>query len=305
MEGRIKRLFGVCEMNQGKVIVKLNGGLGNQMFQWALARMIQETTGMDVELDMSYFSKNYARPYQLDIFSFEPDFVEDLWTKIRLGIIWAFRKLLRWETFLGFTVFSEKSFNFDTSIHRIKPNTFIEGFFQSEMYFKCIEERIRNDFRFASLPDDQNRKAINMITEGPSIAIHVRRGDYVEKQRYQDSYAVCSPEYYKSAVEYIAKSCPNPTLFVFSDDIKWAKRNLKLPYECVYISHNTGKKNYEDMRLMSLCTHNVIANSTFSWWAAWLNSNPDKIVVAPKRWFNDDKIVQTDIIPKEWIRIEN
>lgn len=292
-------------MRKDKIIVKLNGGLGNQMFQWALARMIQVTTDMDVYLDMSYFSNSYARPYQLDIFKIQPKYVEDLWTKFKLAFIWKLRSFMRWERVFGLTVFSENQFNFDRNIHKIKPNTYIEGFFQSELYFKCIEKTLREDFQFAALPDENNRKVLNMINSGVSISLHIRRGDYVKKKRYQELYAECSTNYYLKAVQYFEKKYPNFTVFVFSDDIEWVRKNLRLPCKCVYVSHNKGKDSFEDLRLMSSCTHNIIANSTFSWWGAWLNNNPEKIVIAPKKWFKDDSIVQTDIIPAEWIKIDN
>lgn len=293
------------KMEKGRVILRLNGGLGNQMFQWALARMIEETTDMDVLLDMSYFRKRYARPYQLNVFRIEPKFVTGFWLKLKLDIIWAFRAISNWEKNFGITLYSEKQFNFDMDITKIAPDTYINGFFQSELYFKCVEAKIREDFRFEKSPDDENLKLINRIYSENSVAIHIRRGDYVEKKRYQEQYATCSIDYYTNAVEYIAKKHPEPTLFVFSDDIKWVRHNLKLPYKTVYVSHNTGKNNYEDMRLMSVCKHNIIANSSFSWWGAWLNANPDKIVIAPKKWFNDESIIQTDVIPKTWVQLDN
>lgn len=288
-----------------KVFVKFNGGLGNQMFQWAFGRMIEETTGMNTYFDMSYFNNNYARPYELKVFKLEPKFVDDFMTKIKLQIIWKLRSILNWQSFLGITLFSEGSFNFDRNISRIKANTYVEGFFQSELYFKCVEDKLREDFKFDSEPDGKNMQVINEMYSSNSVSIHIRRGDYVQKERYQDVYAECSLDYYKRAVEHIAKQGPEPTLFVFSDDIRWAKENLRLNYKTIFVSHNTGEKSYEDMRLMSLCRHNIIANSTFSWWGAWLNRNKGKIIVAPQKWFKDDEIIQTDIIPKDWVRLEN
>lgn len=289
-----------------KFIIKLNGGLGNQMFQWALAKMIEEISDMEAYIDMSYFSKNYARPYQLDVFRIKPKILSGFLVKLILNIIWRFRGSLNHKTFLGFTLYSEEQFNFDKRISRIKPNTYIEGFFQSEKYFKSIEDKVREEFKFDPFPDDNNQKIIHQINNAAtSISLHVRRGDYVEKQRYQEQYAQCSLEYYQRAVDYIAQRYPNPTLFIFSDDINWVKRKLKLPYESIYVSHNTGLKSHEDMRLMSLCNHNVIANSSFSWWGAWLNNHKDKIVIAPMKWFNDEKINQSDIIPENWVKLDN
>ena len=292
-------------MGKDSVIIKLNGGLGNQMFQWALARMIQVTKGIDISLDMSYFGKRYARAYELNIFKMQPEFVENSITKFKLSLIWALRKSMNGKKFLGYTLYSEKQFNFEERINEIDPNTYIEGFFQSELYFKDIENKLREDFQFTAPLSGKNKEIIDEIASKDSISVHIRRGDYVQKERYKNLYANCGLDYYKRAVDYIAKSCNKPVLLVFSDDIEWVKENLKLDYPCIFVSHNTGAQSYEDMRLMSLCTHNIIANSSFSWWGAWLNNNHNKIVVAPKKWFNDDEIIQTDVIPKTWIQLEN
>lgn len=292
-------------MKKGKVYLKLNGGLGNQMFQWAVGRMISETTDMEVYLDMSYFKKGFARPYQLDIFKLEPKTIADAWTKFKLDYIWTFRSLMKWQSFMGVTYYSEAHFHFDKNITKIRPETYIDGFFQSELYFKTVEKFVKEDFVFEVPPDENNRKVINKIRGENAVSLHIRRGDYVQKKRYSDAYAHCSIDYYKKAVDYIAERFPDPVIYIFSDDIPWAKANLKLPYKCFYVSHNTGKKSYEDMRLMSICNHNIIANSSFSWWGAWLNENPDKIVIAPTKWFQDDSIIQTDIIPKNWVQLDN
>lgn len=290
------------------VIVKLNGGLGNQMFQWAIARMLETTTDLDAYLDMSYFKHGYARPYQLNVFNIEPKIVDDFVTKLKLALIWKLRKNVSSGKIFGYNLYSEKQFNFDNRINRITPNTYIEGFFQSELYFNCIETQLRNDFKYSIMPNEENSNMISRIMKNsPTISIHVRRGDYVKKEKNTETYAQCTLEYYKRAVDYIVKQLDGkePTLYFFSDDIPWARRNLKFPYKSIYVTQNKGENSYEDMRLMSYCTHNIIANSSFSWWGAWLNDKPTKIVVAPEKWFNDDSIVQTDVVPKSWIRLEN
>lgn len=290
---------------ENQIIVKFNGGLGNQMFQYAFARAIEKKTGVKTVFDMSFFKKRYARPYELNIFNLNAKFVEDFWLKLKLKIIWKLRKRLNGKRFLGLKLYSEPNFEFDAEVFNIDPNTYVEGFFQTEKYFKDIEKELRTDFQFKNLPDDENQKLINKINATNSISLHIRRGDYVQKKRYQNLYATCSLDYYKKGVEYITKNFPTPVLFIFSDDIEWVKENLNLPYGSFYVSHNTGNKSYEDMRLMSLCKHNIIANSSFSWWGAWLNNNKEKIVIAPQRWFNDEKIIQTDVIPESWIKINN
>lgn len=288
-----------------KVFLRLNGGLGNQMFQWAFGRMLGETEDLDVYLDMSYFSRPTARPYKLDVFNLEPKFVEGEWLKFKLDVVWKLRHFLSWNRFFGIMPYMEKHFNFDGNMTRIKGNTYIAGFFQSELYFKCIENTIREDFNFVKPASNINQRFIEEMRANNSVSVHIRRGDYVKKKRYAKKYATCTLDYYVRAIEYIAQRHPNPVAYIFSDDIPWVAKNLHLPCECVYVGHNTGGKSYEDMRLMSHCKHNVIANSSFSWWGAWLNKNAEKIVIAPKKWFNDERIIQTDVIPKGWVQLDN
>lgn len=288
-----------------KNIVKFNGGLGNQMFQWAFARALEKVTGMPSFMDMTYFSKHYSRPYELDIFKADVKKVKGFFPELMLEVFWKLRREFDKKSFLGTYFYEESMFEFDENVFKIGKKAFIHGFFQSEKYFKKIEKEIRKDFIFKEEPDMQNKDFLEKINSSNSISLHIRRGDYVEKKRYQKLYANCSLEYYKRGVEYIAQKFENPTLFIFSDDIDWAKENLKLPYKNYFVAHNTGEKSFEDMRLMSSCKHNIIANSSFSWWAAWLNDNPDKIVIAPKKWFNDESINQSDVISQDWIKLEN
>ena len=289
-----------------KVIIRFNGGLGNQMFQWEFGSMLEETRDAEVYYDMSYFAHNYARAYQLNIFNIEPKFVQGDWLKFKLDVIWTFRGFLESKKFFGTKLISEKQFNFDPHLGKIENDTYVDGFFQSDLYFNTIEYKLRQDFKFITPMTEGSMQVASKIRSRNSISLHIRRGDYVQKPRYQKMYAECSLDYYKRGVEYIAKNYEDPpTLFIFSDDIEWVRANLKLPYRMIFVSHNTGKNSYEDMRLMSLCTNNIIANSSFSWWAAWLNNNKEKIVIAPKKWFNDDNIVQTDVIPNSWVRIDN
>jgi len=291
--------------SESKFIIKFNGGLGNQMFQYAFGYALERTIKIKTLFDMSFFEKKYARPYQLDIFNLQAKFVENFLLKLKLKIMWNNRKNLKNKSFMGLNFYCEPHFQYDKKAFRIPPNTFIEGFFQSEKYFKHVGNEIREAFTFKTKPDKFNQYLIDTINESNSVSIHIRRGDYVEKKRYQDLYATCSLDYYKKGVEYIASKYENPKLFVFSDDIQWAKANWELPYETVFVDNNSGDKSYEDFRLMSLCKHNIIANSSFSWWGAWLNNNKEKIVIAPEKWFNDKKINQDDVIPSEWIKLAN
>lgn len=288
-----------------RFIIKFNGGLGNQMFQYAFGLALEAKTGVQTIFDMSFFEKKYARPYELNIFGLNVPKVEGFCEKMRLKIIWKFRKNLKNKKFMDMNFYPEAHFEFDAKLFVLKPDTYIEGFFQSEKYFSFVEDKVRNAFQFKTKPDSFNQHLIDEITNSNSISLHIRRGDYVQKKRYQNLYATCSLDYYKRGVEHIAKTVDSPKLFIFSDDPNWVRQNLNLPYECIFVDNNSGSKSYEDMRLMSTCKHNVIANSSFSWWGAWLNNNSEKIVIAPQKWFNDEKIVQTDVIPQNWIRIPN
>ena len=139
-----------------------------------------------------------------------------------------------------------------------------------------------------------------MISQTNSVSLHIRRGDYVSNQKTNQTHGTCDLDYYQRCITEIEKEVENPYFFVFSDEIEWVKENLKINHPAEYVDQNTGDKSYEDMRLMSQCKHNVIANSSFSWWGAWLNSYPDKIVFAPKRWFASDKHNTKDLIPEGW-----
>jgi hypothetical protein len=146
-------------------------------------------------------------------------------------------------------------------------------------------------------------KIAEQISRVNSVSLHVRRGDYVANLKVAAIHGLCSKEYYASAIKFISKKVERPHFFVFSDDINWVENNFKINYPCTYINQNFSNESYNDLRLMSLCQHNIIANSSFSWWGAWLNCNSEKIVIAPKKWFaNSDKRCD-DLIPEKWVRL--
>ncbi len=180
---------------------------------------------------------------------------------------------------------------------------YLQGYWQSEKYFKDIEKIIRDDFTFSEEPDYQNKQMADTIKCCEAVSLHVRRGDYVSNPVTTEYHGICSEDYYRRAVREVERYCKNPQFFVFSDDPSWAKENLETGYPTTIIDFNGSEKDYEDLRLMSLCQHHIIANSSFSWWGAWLSWNPQKIVIAPKKWFNRPEINTQDLIPESWIRI--
>ncbi|MEI6304723.1 MAG: alpha-1,2-fucosyltransferase [Candidatus Taylorbacteria bacterium] len=179
-----------------------------------------------------------------------------------------------------------------------------KGYWQNEKYFKSIENNIKKEFTLINpLRSAAKKFAIEIGSLINSISIHIRRGDYVSDQKTNKYHGTCGPEYYSKAIKYItSKIGSNIHVFVFSDDIEWVKQNMPLKYPVTYVS-SPEIPDYEELILMSQCKHNIIANSTFSWWGAWLNENPDKIVIAPKRWTLKGEKNFKDICPPSWTRI--
>lgn len=289
------------------IITKLIGGLGNQMFQCAAGRRAAYVNNTSLKLDITGYENQVGitpRKYALNIFNIQENFasINEI-NKLKKNTF--IQKILKkiHPVFTNKSYVREKVHNFDPDILKISDNTYLEGYWASEEYFKDIEDIIRKEFTLKNKPDAINQKMISRIKNCDSVSIHIRRGDYVNDKKTNQFHGVCDLNYYLRAIALIAKKVKSPKFFVFSDDIEWAKQNLLLKFPCIYVEHNTGKKDYEDMRLMSYCQHNIIANSSFSWWGAWLNKNKDKIVIAPKKWFNDKSINTKDLIPDSWIKI--
>jgi len=294
------------------IIVKLTGGIGNQMFQYAAARRIAYVNNTQLRLDLNWFNEVGLwtnRKYELEAFNVvgeiaTPSDILALKTRKQNPLSRRLPNFLKKIVFhTNQTHIIEKYFSFDPAILNVKNNVYLDGYWQSEKYFIDIEQIIRREFTFKTDPTERNRQESNVITSSEAVAVHVRRGDYVTLAQANTFHGLCPPEYYRSAADKIAKQINKPVFFVFSDDIAWVKDNVKLDYETVFIDHNDPDQGYEDLRLMSLCKHHIIANSSFSWWGAWLNSSPHKIVIAPRIWFQKASQDTRDLIPPTWIRL--
>jgi hypothetical protein len=292
------------------IIIKLMGGLGNQMFQYAFGKRLSILRNTSLKLDLSFLEDktldHISRNYELGIFSLgnilatEQDL--DNYKKIRNSRFWSV--IHNTVPFLmPHYLINEVNHPFNKDMLESPKNSLVSGWWQSEKYFSAISEIIRKDFSFAPLADNANKILANKITSCNSVSVHVRRGDYVSNPETNKFHGTCSIEYYKEAIKLISENVPDCKLFIFSDDIDWVMQNLITELPTEYINHNTGEKAYIDMQLMSLCKHNIVANSSFSWWAAWLNANKDKMVVAPQKWFNDPSIDSRDLIPESWIKL--
>lgn len=295
------------------IISHLNGGLGNQMFQYAAGKRLAAKNGAELKIDTSALGKERAagvtRKYNLHVFDIADNFATEdeitLIKKGRDGLVSAVKKKLGFKTgsFEGKSFIAEKHFNFDPEILTLGNNIYLQGYWQSEKYFADIEDVIRKDFTVKIPPMEENQKMMDQITSQNSTSLHIRRGDYVSDEKTHQFHGICSLDYYSRGAKMIAEKNPDVRLFIFSDDISWAKENLKLDFPMTFVDINDDEHNYEDMRLMSKCRHHIVANSSFSWWGAWLNPNPEKIVIAPKKWFTDSNVDTSDLIPETWTRI--
>lgn len=292
------------------IITKLYGGLGNQMFQYAAGKRLANLHKTSLLLDTSSFADYKLRHYALDCFSPRTIIAtqKELQRVLR-PMKTNFRKLLKeieiWTATLKkpIPVVREQHFHFDQSILCLPNGVYLEGYWQSEKYFKDVESAIRADFTFRDQPDLMNKNMLEMVSQTNSVSLHIRRGDFVNNAHTNQTHGICSVEYYKNAISTISALVSHPHFFIFSDDIDWAKREMVSISPVTFVEHNIAGRHYEDMRLMRMCRHNIIANSSFSWWGAWLNSNPNKIVVAPQKWFADLSKDTKDLLPESWTRI--
>jgi len=291
------------------VITSLIGGLGNQMFQYAAGRALSLERDVPLLLDVSAFL-NYQlhQGFELErIFNCKCEIASESDVEEVLG--WQYssgiRRILSRTSMSAFRrkkFALEPHFQYWNGIENVPSDCYLAGYWQSDKYFLHAGGQIREDFSFKLPLDRKNLELAKQIAETQSVSLHVRRGDYVKDIKNMKTYEVCSVDYYVRAVNYILTKVENPFFYIFSDDVDWVRCNFDVNINCCYIDHNKAGESYNDMRLMSLCQHHIIANSSFSWWAAWLNFSKDKIVVAPKKWFLTSVDVE-DLLPVEWIRL--
>lgn len=292
------------------VIVNIIGGLGNQMFQYATGRALALRKGVPLKLDVSgYATYGLHQGFELThVFNLDMELAESEDVRKILG--WKSLPRIRslfsrpqFSLFRSDKLVIEPSFHYWDKINQVHDDCYLEGYWQTEKYFYDAAATIRRDFVFRTPLDKKNDESATLISEVNAVSLHVRRGDYVSDARTAETHGLCSIEYYRAAVQVVAERVPNAHLFVFSDDICWVKKNLPLDLPANYIDHNQGAQSFNDMRLMSMCKHHIIANSSFSWWGAWLNPNPSKIVVAPRKWFSMSGYNTSDIICSGWLVI--
>jgi hypothetical protein len=293
------------------IVVKLMGGLGNQMFQYAFGRSVAIRMQEELFLDASFFEKQVAedgftpRNFELSVFQFKAKIASD--QNLALFNNKSKKNTLRKKVGLPYyKTYQENGVLFDNKVLNQKVPVCFSGYWQSEKYFNSIAETIRKELEFKIPLDEQTSLIAAEIRNCNAVSIHFRRGDYVTSKITNNYHGICSLDYYLQAKEKLEKANTHNTYFIFSDDIEWVKANFLGHREnAVYVKNSFAAASWKDLYLMSLCKHNIIANSSFSWWGAWLNENPDKIVIAPKRWFANNSINDqtADLIPQSWQRI--
>ncbi len=303
------------------VQVFLRGGLGNQMFQYAAGLAVARQCGTSVVLDTTYVSDRTPRPqfayrtYALDIFKLHERFttlsrcaralpIPGLWLGLNI-----FLMKVR-ERAGGVTIIKERTeHDFDQSIfdtaQAAKGAVVLWGRWQTEKYFADIAREVRAAFQFNYPMRGEALAIANAMDEAgfTSVSVHVRRGDFVSMKNVEALHGKMDLSYYDRAAKYIAERVERPHFFIFSDDVAWCRGHLKLPYPMTLVpAEAAGPNDAFHLELMSRCKHNIVANSTFSWWGAWLNVNDKKIIVAPKQWYADPAL-ERDVVPAGWVRL--
>lgn len=292
------------------IVIRMWGGLGNQMFQYAFAKSFQKKTGIKVYLDCekSYNdslpgTKTFVdRQYELDNFRTKIDKISVVdykrWEFMsRSNLLYKFIYFMSIKKIypIRCIIDNKNIFSVNKNLFTLKSNCYIMGWFQNEMYFKGMRKDIIRDFA----PKNKiiiSKALRQLINNNDVVSIHIRRGDYVKHNLCIDL------DYYYRAVKYICGKIEEPIFLIFSDDVNWVRKNINITNQLYFIDDFKKYEDYEQLHIMSRCKHNIIANSSFSWWGAWLNQNPDKIVIAPNKWWLNS-VESLNIIPCEWIRI--
>ncbi len=297
------------------IVLRLRGGLGNQLFQFAAAKSLAEHHGVELKLDLYYYTRHKYRRFELDKFNIPLQIATRKEVHEFTGSNPVLRYLNKRENYLKCpSVFAQPHYHFYQDFFKLPQPLYLSGYFQSENYFALLRDRLLTWYVPRNPLDGVNLKIMEAMKASESVCIHVRKGDYTSSQ-YSSFFGSLDKSYYESAIQNIQDSVSDPTYFIFSDDVAWCKSNLNFPASSVYVDHNSGESAYKDLILMSHGRHNIIANSSFSWWGAWLNNNPGKTVIAPKQWFRKDyfdgknpvypvrQYNTTDLIPEGWVRL--
>lgn len=281
------------------------GGLGNQMYQYALGRRLSLDRGVPLKLDLSWYSNQNIRSYGLDQFNIQASIASE--DEINRIISYSNHSLVRkifsvYQHVLPYwkrrKIKEKNHLKYDYRILSAPRNCWVNGYWHNAEYFLSIASVIKKDFTLRTELSGKTQKVINSIkTTVNSISVHVRRGDYAQGTKLFDALPL---EYYMSAVNYIASKRSDPHFFFFSDDIDWVRKNLIIDHPATYIDPTTN--DAVDLIIMTHCNDHINANSSFSWWSAWLGEKDDGITIVPKNWYKSLPFPE-DRMPKHWLRL--
>lgn len=300
------------------ITVKLIGGLGNQLFQYAFGTSLAQKLSQETVYDISWFVHESSRELKLNslglslkyktLGSFYAMLKElAIYTSGRSRFIRFFKPLQRLETIYEFktalfsTIVKEKDFDMDKI--KYNKNYYFDGYWQNPKYFQDIRNIILKNIKFHEFQNARDLNWQNQICGSESVAIHIRRGDYVNDPKTNQYFETCSLEYYQKASEHILSKYPKANFFLFTDDPDFVEANFGFLANATLVS-DSGRSDIDELNLMHLCKHFIIANSSFSWWGAWLSQNPGKIVIAPQKWYrNAETNKKCKIVPENWVRL--
>ena len=297
------------------IIVRLQGGLGNQMFQYAVGRALQKRRGDELRLDVTYLLHpdigrfDVPREYSLDVFQIEPQFayIPRLAARVpKDQFACPVGRVVREGVAIPRKIayVREEPFGFHPEILSLNaPDVYLNGYWQSESYFAEIADDLRREFLFRHRLSQRGRELAEEIASVNAVCVNVRRGDLVSVESSRNALGFVGEEYYCRAEAWIKRHIPDARLYVSSDDFAWCRENLKFSLPVRYLDDCVGWKYGELLQLMSLCRHFVIPNSTFAWWAAWLGRSEGKRVACPQTWFRNESISAKDLIPAAWERL--
>lgn len=284
------------------IIIRLIGGLGNQMFQYAAASALANRLDIELVLDIRGFDNYNLREYGLSSLKIKSRIATEAELKKFPNWQRRFFEVLNKFVKVNSKFYIEPFFEYNKKWDTLQDSIHLSGYFQSEKYFLNIREKLLHEFMPLKKIDTNNQLIINKVLSCESVSLHVRRGDYVSVQKNLEIIGVCGLDYYKKAISQMREKLLNPVFFVFSNDMDWARDNLLLGQDAVFVEGNADSPEM-DIFIMSQCRHHIIANSSFSWWGAWLSQNKEQRVIAPSPWFESSKLTDIDLLPASWHKV--
>lgn len=292
------------------IISKIISGLGNQLFQYVVGKQLALEKKVELKLDISFFSSQNLRNYKLNAYNINSRLASEneinKFTTVYSSKTLYSRLYRKTEKFLPRTkrrFFKEETpWQYEPELFKVSSDIYLDGYWQHYKYFTNIEPSILKELVVKEVYESSLQSVLyNVMNNSNAVSIHIRRGDYISDKVAYNLMGILPLSYYYSAVAYIKQHIPTPNFYIFSDDLDWVKKNLIINDYCNYIDSG---KDYIDLDLMSKCKHNIIANSSFSWWSAFLNQNPNKIVIGPKQWVVPTEINnRIELLFPSWIKI--